>query len=259
MVPRPPLDVVAAQLAARTRALRAARDITLRTLAARSGLSLRMLAQVEAGEANPTLSSLLALASALDVELADLLRAPTAADAPRSVAFVGLRGAGKSTVGARAAAVLGWRFVELDRQIEAEAGLSLAALFELHGAAHVRGVEARVVAQAIAAPDPVVMAAGGGLVTAAETWALLRRRTLTVWLRATPQEHWDRVRAQGDERPMAQRSSARAELDALWAARAPLYAEAELHIDTSVVDVEAAVDLVVAAVGRRPTTSGAAP
>jgi XRE family aerobic/anaerobic benzoate catabolism transcriptional regulator len=93
----------------------------------------------------------------------------------------------------------------------------------------------------------VVVAVGGGLVTWAETWSLLRARALTVWLKATPQEHWDRVRAQGDERPMASRSRARAELDALWAARAPLYAQAELHVDTSVVDVDGAVALIRAA------------
>lgn len=248
MPPPSSLPVAAAALAARTRALRTARGITLRALADASGLSLRMLAQVEAGEANPTLSSLLALAAALDTDVIDLLRAPRPTDGPRPVALVGLRGAGKSTVGARVAAVLGWRFVELDRSIEAEAGLSLAALFELHGAAQVRSVEARVVAGVVAGPEPVVMAAGGGIVTAADTWGLLRRRALTVWLRATPQEHWDRVRAQGDERPMAHRSAARAELDALWNARAPLYAEAELHVDTSRLDVESAVDIITAAV-----------
>jgi XRE family aerobic/anaerobic benzoate catabolism transcriptional regulator len=236
------------------RALRATRGLTLRELAAHSGLSLRMLALVEAGEANPTLSSLVTLAGALGVDVVDLLRAHAGDRRPRPVALVGLRGAGKSTVGAALARLLGWRFVELDRWIEADAGLSLAALFELHGAPHVRAIEARVVADVVAAPEPVVMAAGGGVVTAAETWALLRRRALTVWLKATPQEHWDRVRAQGDERPMARRSTARAELDALWAARAPLYAEAELHVDTSRVDVDGAVALV----GARIETDAAA-
>jgi XRE family aerobic/anaerobic benzoate catabolism transcriptional regulator len=228
-------------LAARARALRHARGETLREVSRRSGLSLRLLALIEAGQANPTLSSLVDLARALGADVVELLRPEPATTRARPVALVGLRGAGKSTVGRRLADVLGWRFVEADRLIEADAGLSLGALFELHGASHVRGIEARVLADVVAAADPVVLATGGGVVTAPATWALLRQRTLTVWLKATAQEHWDRVRAQGDERPMAARSTARAELDALWAARAPLYAEAELTIDTSVVDVDGAV------------------
>jgi XRE family aerobic/anaerobic benzoate catabolism transcriptional regulator len=237
-----PAGVVAAQ----TRALRQRRGLTLRELATASGLSIRLLALIEAGSANPTLSSLADLARALGVEVVELLRAPTTNARVRAVTFVGLRGAGKSTIGRRLAETLGWPFVELDRRIEAESGLSLAALFELHGAPHVRALEARVVADVVAAPAPAVIAAGGGVVTAPDTWALLRQRSLTVWLKATPQEHWDRVRAQGDERPMAHRSAARAELDALWAARAPLYAEAAVHVDTSAVDVDDAVALLVA-------------
>jgi XRE family aerobic/anaerobic benzoate catabolism transcriptional regulator len=229
------------QLATRLRHLRHARGETLREVSLRSGLSLRLLALIESGAGNPTLTTLVVLARSLGVEVVDLLRPDPAKAGLRPVALVGLRGAGKSTIGRRLADVLGWRFVELDRRIEAEAGLSLAALFELHGAPHVRAIEARVVADVVAGDEPVVIATGGGIVTAPATWALLRQRSLTVWLKATPQEHWDRVRAQGDERPMAARSTARAELDALWTARAPLYAEAEVTIDTSVVDVDGAV------------------
>lgn len=151
------------------------------------------------------------------------------------MALLGLRGAGKSTIGKRLAELMGAEHVELDRLIERESGLSLQALFELHGEPHVRRLEARVLADVLAR-DPLVV----GLVASTDTWAHLKSRALTVWLKATPQEHWDRVRAQGDDRPMAKRSSARAELDALWHARAPLYAEAELHVDTSVLDVDAA-------------------
>lgn len=227
----------------RTRALRGLRGWTVRELAKRSGLSLRLLALIEADDANPTLSSLEDLARAFGVDVVDLLRWQGQA---RSVALLGLRGAGKSTVGRALGDAIGWPFVELDRDIERESGLSLAALFELHGESHVRALEARVVAGVVAGP-PAVVAVGGGVVSRRETWDLLRARTLTVWLKATPQEHWDRVRAQGDERPMAARSQARAELDALWAARAPLYAEAELTVDTSVVDVDGAVAAIRAA------------
>lgn len=201
---------------------------------------MRLLAVIEAGQANLTLGSLEELAGAFGVDAASLLHREVG---QRSVALVGLRGAGKSTIGLQLATAIGWPFVELDRAIERESGLSLSALFELHGEPHVRALEARLVADVVLGSASVV-AVGGGVVTRRDTWALLRARTLTVWLKATPQEHWDRVRAQGDERPMAARSQARDELDALWAARAPLYAEAELHIDTSVVDEAAAVDLI---------------
>ncbi|MDP2344987.1 MAG: shikimate kinase [Deltaproteobacteria bacterium] len=238
-------NLLPALLGRRTRELRAARGWTVRDLAQHSGLSLRLLALIEADDANPTLASLEDLALAFAVDVVDLLRP---AGRPRPVALLGLRGAGKSTIGKRLADDVGWSFVELDRLIERESGLSLQALFELHGEPHVRTLEARVLADVLAAPNAgVVVAVGGGLVTWPETWSLLRGRALTVWLKATPQEHWDRVRAQGDERPMASRSRARAELDALWTARAPLYAQAELHVDTSVVDVDGAVGLIRAA------------
>ena len=220
----------------------------MRELARRSGLSLRLLALIEADQANPTLSSLQELARALGVDVVELLRPAASA---RPVALLGLRGAGKSTIGRRLAQEVDRTFVELDRLIERESGLSLQALFELHGEPHVRTLEARVLAELVAGggPEPaaVVVAVGGGLVTWPESWSLLKARALTVWLKATPQEHWDRVRAQGDERPMASRSRARAELEALWNARAPLYAEAELHIDTSVFDVDGATALIKAA------------
>jgi XRE family aerobic/anaerobic benzoate catabolism transcriptional regulator len=230
------------RLAGRVRSLRTQHGLTVRELATRSGLSPRLLALIESGDANPTLLSLGELAGALGVDVPELLRR----ERQRSVALLGLRGAGKSTIGRSLASALGWTFIELDRRIEADSGLSLSALFELHGEQHVRHVEARVLAEVIA-EAPVVVACGGGIVTSTATWETLRSRALTVWLQATPQEHWDRVRAQGDERPMAQRSSARAELDALWSARAALYAHAELHVDTSTLSVNEATERIRAA------------
>ncbi|HEY1099048.1 MAG TPA: shikimate kinase, partial [Myxococcota bacterium] len=215
----PATTTLTARLARRVRALRAQRGITVRELSAASGLSPRLLALVEAGQANPTLSSLEELARALGVDVVGLLSGDDGGPRHRSIALLGLRGAGKSTVGKLLAAALGWPFVEVDRRIEQESGLSLTALFELHGEQHVRVLEARVLAQLVD-DTPAVIACGGGLVTSTETWSTVRAKTTTVWLKATPQQHWDRVRAQGDERPMAQRSSARAELDELWAARA---------------------------------------
>lgn len=240
-------SALAARLGRRVRSLRAGLGITVRELSTSSGLSPRLLALMEAGEANPTLSSLADLARALSVDVAALLRDD---DRPRSVALVGLRGAGKSTVGKQLAEVLGWSFVEVDRRIEQDSGLSLTTLFELHGEHHVRQLEARVLGELVV-DAPSVIACGGGVVTSGAAWSLLQAKTTTVWLKATPQEHWDRVRAQGDERPMAMRSTARAELDALWATRAPLYAQAAVHIDTTTTTVEQAVLRLAALVDER--------
>src|SRR5688572_1252665 len=123
--------------------LRDAAKRTRQELADESGLSLRFLADVEAGKANPSLGSLHALADALGVTVVQLL-ADEARAAPKSIALLGLRGAGKSTVGKRAAKALGWAFVEVDKEIEREAGMSLGELFALHGEAHYRTLEARV-------------------------------------------------------------------------------------------------------------------
>lgn len=232
-----PLSVVVART---VRELRTVRGWTIATVAKRSGLSLRLLALIEAGEANPTLRSLEDLAGAFGVDVAALVQRKRKV---RPIALLGLRGAGKSTVGQALATELGWSFVETDRLIEQESGLSLAALFELHGEPRVRALEAQVVADVVDR-GAVVVAVGGGVVSHKETFALLRARTFTVWLKARPQDHWDRVRAQGDERPMAGSDSARAELDALWSARAPRYAEAALVVDTSDLDVDGVVGVI---------------
>ncbi len=235
-------------VAEHVRALRAAQGLTRNELAVRSGLSPRALAHLESGSANLTLHTLVAVAVALGVDAPSLLTAPTLE--PTSIVLVGLRGAGKSTVGRLVSERLALPFVEVDRLIERESGLSLSTLFELHGEPHVRDLEARVLARLVGPGSArSVIAAPGGVVSRRETWQLVRARAHAVWLKATPQEHWDRVRAQGDERPMAARSQARAELDALWTARAPLYAEANVTVDTSGKDVDVVVGAVVDAVG----------
>jgi XRE family transcriptional regulator, aerobic/anaerobic benzoate catabolism transcriptional regulator len=158
------------------------------------------------------------------------------------VALLGLRGAGKSTVGPRLARRLALRFVELDAAIEEAAGLSLAEIFELHGESYYRRLERETLMSLLADGEGVVVATGGSIVNDKETYKLLRRRAITVWLRARPEDHWNRVIQQGDQRPMAQHPHAMAELRALLAARERLYAEAEHVIDTSRVDVDAAVE-----------------
>jgi XRE family aerobic/anaerobic benzoate catabolism transcriptional regulator len=231
-------------LADRVRALRLERGLSQKELAERAALSLRFLADVEGGRANPSLGSLIDLARALEVDVVALLATHTE---QRCIALLGLRGAGKSTVGKRVARLLGWKFLELDKEIEREAGMSLSELFALHGEQHYRTLEHRVLSELLSRAEPLVLATGGGIVTHEESVRLLRRRALTVWLKATPQEHWDRVLAQGDQRPMQQRARARAELEELFARRAPLYAESDLIVDTSVYDADATATRIAAA------------
>jgi XRE family aerobic/anaerobic benzoate catabolism transcriptional regulator len=157
------------------------------------------------------------------------------------IALLGLRGAGKSTVGPRLASRLGLRFVELDAEIERAAGLTLAEIFELHGEGYYRRLERETLMRLLADPAGLVMATGGSIVNDRETYRLLRRRAVTVWLKARPEDHWNRVLQQGDQRPMAKNPHAMAELRALLASRERLYAEAEHVIDTSRADVDGIV------------------
>ena len=223
-----------APLGAAVRAARQRRNRTLKDLAEASGVSLRFLSDLEKGRGNISIARLTAVARALDVPLAHLV-APLDGARPAGprVALVGLRGAGKSSVGPRVAAVLEVPFVELDDAIESAAGLPLGQIFEIHGEAYYRRLEREVLRRTLAeAPGGVVLAAGGGIVTDPESWDLLRRETHTVWLEAPPEAHYARVMAQGDLRPMENRPSAMAELRERLAARRPLYAQARSHVDT---------------------------
>jgi XRE family aerobic/anaerobic benzoate catabolism transcriptional regulator len=156
-------------------------------------------------------------------------RVPT----PRFIALVGLRGAGKSTVGPMLAARIKSDFIEVDAMIERAAGLSLSEIFTLHGEDYYRRLERAALHEVLDRARGCVVAPGGSVVTDAESWSLLRNRCLTVWLHATPQEFVKRMKRQGDTRPMQNRSSAMAELKALLARREPLYAEAKLTIRTT--------------------------
>ena len=196
-------------------------------------MSERFLAQLEGGEGNISLRRFAEVARALGVAPSVLLAAAETDDT-RPIALLGVRGAGKSTVGAALARQLGARFVELDRDIEQAAGLRLAQIFELHGEAYYRRLEREVLARTLAERGkPLVIATGGSIVNDASTFALLQTRCTTVWLRATAEEHWNRVVAQGDRRPMAANPHAFAELRALLAARDALYARADRTVDTT--------------------------
>jgi XRE family aerobic/anaerobic benzoate catabolism transcriptional regulator len=231
-----------AELGRRVRARREAAGLSQRALADRADLSLRFLADVEAGHGNISIGRLADLADALMVPLSTLVAGEEdASSQERVLALLGLRGAGKSTVGRALAAQLGRDFIELDEAIERRAGLRLAEIFEIHGEAYYRRIEREVLRELLASGRALVIAAGGGLVTDAESWGLLRRGAHTIWLRARPEDHWSRVIAQGDARPMADRPRAMAELRAILDARAPLYAQAERTIDTADRDVASLV------------------
>ncbi|MFI5177345.1 MAG: shikimate kinase [Vicinamibacterales bacterium] len=231
-VASPPAPVLVA-LSQRARALRQQQGMTLRRLADRSGLSLRFLMDVEAGRGNISVRRLADLATALQTTAADLVTAHTEDPAPRVIALVGLRGAGKTTIGRRLARRLKMRFAELDHQIETRAGLTLSQIFSLHGEEYYRRLEREALVDLLAHHQPHVITVGGGLVTAPEPNALLLRQTTTVWLKARPEDYWNRVIRQGDRRPVDQHPQAREALRQLVVRREPLYAKAELSIDTS--------------------------
>jgi len=235
--PTSPHDrLVLESLARRVRELRRARGWSRAELARRSGLSLRFLARVETGGGNLSVLRLAALARALETPADGLLRPLDGA--PRTVALVGLRGAGKSTVGPLLAARLGWPFLEMDELIVERGGLSLDQIFELHGAAYYRRLEHETLRQVLSRADPLVLAAAGGVVNEPASWDMLAERATVVWLRARPEDHFDRVVTQGDRRPMADRPAAMEQLRALLAAREATYATARLVVDTSGRDAE---------------------
>jgi XRE family aerobic/anaerobic benzoate catabolism transcriptional regulator len=149
------------------------------------------------------------------------------------IALLGLRGAGKSTVGKELARLLEWPFVELDERIEELAGASLAEVFDLHGVEAFRRYEAEALERVLAGGEHVVLATGGSLVTHERTFARLCETCRTVWLAAEPEEHFERVLGQGDRRPMMARPRAMEELRAILAARAPLYSRCDVTVVTS--------------------------
>ncbi|MCZ7564007.1 MAG: helix-turn-helix transcriptional regulator [Burkholderiales bacterium] len=256
------------RLGERVREARARRGMTRKLLARDSTVSERYLAQLEAGQGNTSILVLRQIAQALGLPLADLLRdeaehpvelvltqqflkrlpqeklaelrallikdyGAAAADRRKRLALIGLRGAGKSTLGARLAAELGVPFIELDREIEADAGTSLHEVFLLHGQAGYRRYERRALERILERGTPCVIAAGGSIVSEPGTYDLLLSTCFTVWLKAAPEEHMGRVAAQGDYRPMAGNDAAMEDLRRILAGRAALYGQADRTVDTA--------------------------
>jgi XRE family aerobic/anaerobic benzoate catabolism transcriptional regulator len=225
---------------------------TLRNIADRSGVSPRFLTALEAGNGNISILRLADVARALDIPITSLF--PSDEEARPIIALVGLRGAGKTTIGCALAKHLKIPFVELDGLIEKEADLSLADLFSLHGEAYYKRLAYEVLLKLLAQHAPLVLATGGSIVSDPESWPLLKRRTHTVWLKASPEDHWKRVLQQGDTRPMANRTSAMSELRLILQQRAPLYSEATQTVDTSSLRINQAVRSIGSAVRKTSQT-----
>ena len=223
-----------AALGGRVRALRDGRGLTRRALAEASGLSERFIAELEAGRANISVLKLAQVAQALGTQAAALLEglAP-AQDGVGVISLLGLRGAGKSSVGKKLAAALGVPFFELDRLVEAEAGMKLHELFAIHGEDYFRRLELSALERFLARHQHAVLATGGGIVTSQRAFRTLLESTRTGWLKAQPEEHWARVVSQGDTRPMENRPHAMAELRRRLHEREPLYSRAHHTLSTS--------------------------
>lgn len=221
-----------AALGRRVRSLRQEQGLSLQACAERTGLSRRFLVEIEAGRANPSLAKLAALAQSLKIGLGQLCDLPVPPP-PRRIALVGLRGAGKSSLGRSTAAALEVPFVELDQWIQEHAGMSNSSIFELEGAAGFRIREQEALEAWLSRHAEGVLAVAGGLAENEAAWNRLLAACTVVWLRASPQEHWDRVLAQGDSRPMRGLPDARARLENLLKSRESAYARAPLQFDTS--------------------------
>ncbi len=236
---------------ARVRAERRRKALSRRELAQRSGVSERFLAQLEAGRGNISLARFADVAEALATTPSALLEGASGAEQAVSVvALLGVRGAGKSSVGSVLAARFAVPFVEVDEHVERAAGLALSEIFALHGEAYYRRVEREVLTDLLERSQPAVLATGGSIVTDTDSYGLLRARARTVWLRARAEEHWERVIRQGDERPMGRNPHAFAELEALLETRAALYGDADHVVDTSDRSIAQVAELVADAVAE---------
>jgi XRE family aerobic/anaerobic benzoate catabolism transcriptional regulator len=245
------------RLGQRVRAARARRRLSRKLLARDAGVSERYLAQLEAGRGNISILLLRHVADALGLTLDAIVcteedalsendRRNDQSARPIRLALVGLRGAGKSTLGRLLAAELRTPFIELNDEIAKTSGLDVPEIFHLYGPEGYRRFERRCLDRVIGSHDHAVLATAGGIVADPGTYEALLGAFFTVWLRAAPEEHMARVRAQGDLRPMAGNSEAMKELKRLLRSREPLYRRADRVLDTAGRSIEACRDSLVA-------------
>jgi len=256
-------------LGERVRNARALRGMTRKILARDSGVSERYLAQLEAGQGNISIARLREIAGAMSLPLVDLVREgpdrpveltlllqrlerldpaelaeagrlltahfgrDLADDRASRIALIGLRGGGKTTLGRKLAAQLGVPFVEMNKEIERVAGMSLNEIFQLSGQAAYRRYERRALERVIETNPAAVIATGGSLVSEPGTFELLLDACYTIWIKAAPEEHMARVIEQGDMRPMAGNAEAMEDLRRILAEREPLYGKADAVVDTA--------------------------
>jgi len=284
-----------ATLGRKVRDARARHGMTRRMLAHDSGISERYLAQLESGLGNFSIVLLRRLAKAIDVPVAALVSdeppAPVAygllverlrrlkpaelseasamltqrfgnrSGRTERIALIGLRGAGKSTLGAALARHLGWHFVEMSREIETEAGIGVAEIFDLWGQAAYRRYERRALDRIVRMPPKLVLATGGGLVSEPATFARLLDSFFTIWIEASPQEHWDRVIRQGDQRVAGSGDTeALADMRRILVQRDPLYGKADARLQTrgktARQSLRELINLTPAQVGRQALPPG---
>ena len=274
------------ELGQRVRTMRALRGMSRKVLAKVSGISERYIAQLEGGKGNVSIVLLRRVAQAMGAHLEDLiplgdvveewpvirdlLRSATPAQITQArdilagrgngklqlhtpfngIALIGLRGAGKSTLGKLLADKIGWTFVELNKEIEQQNGLSVAEIIALYGQEGFRRMEQAALNNLLASKEPVVLATGGGIVSEPLTFDRVLSSFYTIWLKAKPEEHMARVRRQGDLRPMADDRSAMQELRTILLSREPLYSRASTIVDTAGLSKEKAAAQLIKAVSH---------
>ena len=255
-------------LGKRVRELRSRRGMTRKQMSREADVSERHLAQLEGGEGNISVVLLQRIAVALHVPIANLFVPQTEEAAKKKliqrflerlpehrleevvsrlsrdfgqeeqmrrmrIALIGMRGAGKSTLGSMLAKETGNRFVELDNEIEKDTGMPLGEIFSLYGQSGFRAIEKRTLERMLNENARAVISVGGGVVSEKETFDFLLSHCYTVWIKAQPEEHMSRVLAQGDFRPMAANNQAMEDLRRILEARELLYRKADLLLDTS--------------------------
>ena len=273
-------------LGQRVRTMRGLRGMSRKVLAKVSGISERYIAQLESGKGNVSIVLLRRVAQAMGAHLEDLIPTDDVVDdwpvmrdllrnatpaqlaqardvlagrghgklhlhAPfNGIALIGLRGAGKSTLGRMLAEKIGWPFVELNKEIEQQNGLSVAEIIALYGQEGFRRLEQAALNNLLAGKEPVVLATGGGIVSEPLTFDRVLSSFYTIWLKAKPEEHMARVRRQGDLRPMADDRSAMQELRTILLSREPLYSRASATVDTAGLTQEKAAAQLIKAVSH---------